>query len=152
MSIFVIRNMVSHAVFTWAKVLSSTPFTNETESYFLYCCHWYSLKYQSFSFTIKETSSVFKKWPLNLWWTSNKTIMEVGNITKAATFKIFLHISYKITQLLFLWQCFLIFFLRQTLTDDFWVLHKNMNCAFPLKEAFQTTFFANLFLKQSTPW
>ena len=23
--------------------------------------------------------------------------------------------------------------MRQTLTDDFWGLHKNMNCAFPLK-------------------
>ena len=23
-------------------------------------------------------------------------------------------------------------FIRQTLTDDFWGLHKNMNCAFPL--------------------
>ena len=23
-------------------------------------------------------------------------------------------------------------FMRQTLTDDFWELHKNMNCAFPL--------------------
>ena len=33
---------------------------------------------------------------------SNKTIMEVGNITKAATFKSFLHQSYKNTQLLFL--------------------------------------------------
>ena len=24
-------------------------------------------------------------------------------------------------------------FMRQTLTDDFWELHKNMNCVFPLK-------------------
>ena len=32
----------------------------------------------------------------------NKTIMEVGNITKAATSKSFLHLSCKITQLLFL--------------------------------------------------
>ena len=23
-------------------------------------------------------------------------------------------------------------FMRQTLTDDFWGLHKNINCAFPL--------------------
>ena len=36
-------------------------------------------------------------------WISNKTIMEVGNITKAATFKSFFHLSYKITQLLFFW-------------------------------------------------
>ena len=26
-------------------------------------------------------------------------------------------------------------FMRQTLTNDFWGLHKNMNCPFPLKVA-----------------
>ena len=31
----------------------------------------------------------------------NKTIMEVGNITKAATFKSFLNLSYKNTKLLY---------------------------------------------------
>ena len=40
---------------------------------------------------LKETRNSMEKWPLNLWWISNKTIMEVGNITKAATFKSFLH-------------------------------------------------------------
>ena len=34
-----------------------------------------------------------------------QTIMEVGNITKAATFKSFLHLSYKNAQRRFLWQC-----------------------------------------------
>ena len=58
--------------------------------------------------------------------------MEVGNITKAATFKSFLHLNYKNAHLLFLWQCFLIFLIRKTLADDFWVLYKTMNCAFPL--------------------
>ena len=43
----------------------------------------------------------FKKWPLHLWWISDKTIIEVGNITKAATLKSVLHLSYKNTQLLF---------------------------------------------------
>ena len=61
-----------------------------------------------------------------------RNIMEIDNVTKAATFKSFLHQSYKNTQLLFLWQCFLSIFMRQTSTDDFWGLHKNMNCAFPL--------------------
>ena len=56
--------------------------------------------------------------------------MEIGNVTKAATFKSFLHLIYENTQLPFLGQCFLIL----TLTDDFWGLHKNMNCTFPLKE------------------
>ena len=49
---------------------------------------------------------------------------------KAATFKSFLHLSYKNTQLLF-W-CFLIFSWDKHLTDDFWSLHKNMNCTFLL--------------------
>ena len=42
----------------------------------------------------KETRSLFKKWPLNLWWISNKTIMEFGDIMEAANFKIFLYLSY----------------------------------------------------------
>ena len=50
---------------------------------------------------LKETCNSLKKWTLNLWWISNKTIMEVGNITKTATFKSFLYVSYKSTQLLF---------------------------------------------------
>ena len=44
--------------------------------------------------------------------------MEIGNVTKAALLKSFLHQSYNY-KLLFLWQCFLITFMRQTLTDDF---------------------------------
>ena len=48
--------------------------------------------------------------------------MEIGNVTKAATFKNFLHQSYKNTQKLFLWLYFLIIFMRQMLTGDFWGL------------------------------
>ena len=58
--------------------------------------------------------------------------MGVGNITKAATFKRFLHLSYKNIELLFLWTVLFNIFMRQTLPDDFWVLHTNMNCIFPL--------------------
>ena len=36
---------------------------------------------------LKETRNSFKKWPLNPWCISNK----IGNVTKAAIFKIFLH-------------------------------------------------------------
>ena len=43
---------------------------------------------------LKKTRNSFKKWPLNFWWISNKTIMEVGNITKAVAFKSFLNVSY----------------------------------------------------------
>ena len=58
--------------------------------------------------------------------------MEVGNITKASTFKSFNHLNYKNTQLLFFATGLFNIFMRQTLTDGFWGLHKNMNCAFPL--------------------
>ena len=58
--------------------------------------------------------------------------MEAGNITKAATFTSFFHLNYKNTQLLFLWTVLFNIFMRQRVTDDFWGLHKSMNCAFPL--------------------
>ena len=40
---------------------------------------------------LKETRNSFRH--LNLSWISNKTIMRVGNITKAATFESFFHVS-----------------------------------------------------------
>ena len=80
---------------------------------------------------LKKTPSSLKKWPLNLSWLSNKTIIVVGNVTKAAIFKSF-YLSYKNTQILFLWTVLFNIFMRQTLINDFWGLHKKMNCAFPL--------------------
>ena len=65
-----------------------------------------------------------------------KTIIEVRNITKAATFKSFLHLSYKNTQLLYFVTVLFNIFMRQTLTDDIWELHKNMKCALPLSRLF----------------
>ena len=59
--------------------------------------------------------------------------MEAGNITKAATFKSFLRLSYKNTKLLYFMTVIFNIFMRQILTDDFWGLHKNTNCAFPLR-------------------
>ena len=58
--------------------------------------------------------------------------MEVENIIKSATFKSFLHLNNKYTQLLFFVAVLFNIFIRQTLTDDFLGSHKNMNCAFPL--------------------
>ena len=59
--------------------------------------------------------------------------MEVGNITKPATFISFLLPNYKkYTITIFVTVLFNIF-MRQTLTNDFLGLHKNMNCAFPLR-------------------
>ena len=57
---------------------------------------------------------------------------EVGNITKAATFKIFLHLKLENTEYFFVTVLFNTF-MRQALTDDFWGLHKNLNHTFPLK-------------------
>ena len=53
------------------------------------------------TYLVKNIRKSFKKWSLNLWLISNKTIMEVGNITETSTFKSFLQLSYKNTQLLF---------------------------------------------------
>ena len=82
---------------------------------------------------LKETRNSLKKWPLNLWWISNKTIMEARNITKAATFESSLHRSYKNSQLLFFVTVLFNISMSQTLNNDFWGSHKNMNCAFPLR-------------------
>ena len=58
--------------------------------------------------------------------------MEVENIAKAATFKSFLHLSYKKTEELFFVTVLFNIFIKQT-ADDFWGLPKNMNSAFPVK-------------------
>ena len=84
---------------------------------------------------LKETRNSSEKWPLNLWWISNKTIMAIGNVSKAATFKSFLHQSYKNKQLLFFVTVIFTYFMRQTLTNNFLELHKNKNCAFPLRKS-----------------
>ena len=56
----------------------------------------------SFNVEFKEnTLFVQKVTGSNLWWISNKSIIEVWSITKAATFNSFLHLNYKNTQLLF---------------------------------------------------
>ena len=68
--------------------------------------------------------------------------MEVGNITKAATFKSFLHLSYKNKQLVFFVTVLFNIFMRQTLTNDFWGLHKIMSCAFPLNYKIKFTTFS----------
>ena len=56
---------------------------------------------------LKEMGNSFKKWPLSLWCLSSKTITDVGNIKKAATF--FVTVLFNI-------------FMRQTLTDNFFFL------------------------------
>ena len=77
--------------------------------------------------------------------------MEVGNITKAANFKSSLHLGYKNTQILFLWTVLFNTFMRQTLTDDFGGLHKNMNCAFPLTDPLFDKFFSITPFKIESP-
>ena len=59
--------------------------------------------------------------------------METGKDSKAAIFKSSLH---KVTKAhnYFFCDCFLIFFMIRTLTDDFWGLHRNKNCAFTVYE------------------
>ena len=62
--------------------------------------------------------------------------MEVENITKTATFKSFLLLSYKNTQLLFLQIMLFNIFMIQTLTDDFWGLTQK----FELRVSFNISF------------
>ena len=62
--------------------------------------------------------------------------MEVRNITKAATFKNSLHPKLLKRKVTFFVAVILNVFMRQTLTDDFWGLNRNMNCAFPLNFSF----------------
>ena len=44
--------------------------------------------------TLKETRNSFKKRPLNSRWITYKTVMEVGNIARAATCRSFLQLGY----------------------------------------------------------
>ena len=111
---------------TWTENFIITIF-NQNLSAIVIIFNWRSCFH-----SLKETINSFKKWPLNLWHISNKTIMEVENIIKSATFKSFLHLSNKNTQLLFFVAVLFNIFIRQTLIDDFLGSHKNMNCAFPL--------------------
>ena len=90
---------------------------------------------------LKGTHYPFEKWPLDLSWISNKTIMEAGDITKAFTSESFLYLIDKYTQLLFFLPVLFYIFMSQTLIDGFWGLHKNMNCAFPLNAVFIFNFF-----------
>ena len=62
--------------------------------------------------------------------------MEVENITKTATFKSFLLLSYKNTQLLSLQIVLFNIFVIQTLTDDFWGLTQK----FELRVSFNISF------------
>ena len=62
--------------------------------------------------------------------------MEVENITKTATFKSFLLLSYKNTQLLSLQIVLFNIFMIQTLTDDFWGLTQK----FELRVSFNISF------------
>ena len=51
-------------------------------------------------------NDLMRKWPLNLWWISNKAIIGVGNIAKAA--KLFFTKDIKTHNYSFCGQCFLI--------------------------------------------
>ena len=61
-----------------------------------------------------------------------KPLQKLEMLQKLLLLKVFSTKFIKTHNYFLLWQCFLIIFMRQTLTDDFWGLHKNKNCAFPL--------------------
>ena len=59
--------------------------------------------------SVKGNAQFVEKVTFELWWISNKTIMEVGNTIKTAAMKSLLLLSYKNRQLVFCGQCFSIF-------------------------------------------
>ena len=64
--------------------------------------------------------------------------MKVGNITKAVTFKSFLLLSQKKQKQnknknAITFFVTVLFNILMKKNNDFWGLHKNMNCAFPLR-------------------
>ena len=61
-----------------------------------------------------------------------KSLLKLKILQKMLLLKVFFHLSYKNTQLLFLWKWFLIFLCNKALTNNFWWLRKNKNWAFPL--------------------
>ena len=58
--------------------------------------------------------------------------MKIGNVTKAATIKIFPQLNYKNIQLLIFVTVFFKYFHETNTNRCFCGLHKNKNCAFPL--------------------
>ena len=80
---------------------------------------------------LKEMCYSFKKWPLNPSWISNKTIWKLEMLQKLLLLKAFFTLVIKIHNYFFVTVSSDIF-MRQTLTNDFWVLHENINCVFPL--------------------
>ena len=58
---------------------------------------------------LKETHNSFKKWFSTFDGFKKKTVIETGNVRKTATFKSFLHQSYKNTQLSFFVSVFKLF-------------------------------------------
>ena len=84
---------------------------------------------------LKETRNSFKKWPLNLDGFQTKPLWKLEILQKLLFLNLInlLHLIDNYTQLLFPLTVPFHIFMSQTLTDNFSGLHKNMNCAFPLK-------------------
>ena len=81
------------------------------------------------------------KWSLDFWWISGKTIMEVTLFFKTCYFSKFSSARLLKHTITFFMIVLFNIFTRQTLKDDFWGLHKNMNCAFTLNHAILDTTF-----------
>ena len=71
-------------------LIGHSNFVGFFSEYFFHCFEFFIFIFFSFQTAIDvQTRNSFKTWPLNLWWISYKTIVEVGNVTKATTFKSF---------------------------------------------------------------
>ena len=61
-----------------------------------------------------------------------KPLWKLEMLQKLLLLKVFFTKVKKTHNYFLFWQCFLIIFMRQAVTDDFRRLHKNKNCTFPL--------------------
>ena len=68
-----------------------------------------------------------------------KPLWKLEMLQKLLLLKVFFTKVMKTHNYFFLWWCFLIIFIRQTLTYDFLGLHKNKNCTFPLNQIVSST-------------
>ena len=74
-------------------------------------------------------------------------LWKLKNIAKAATYKSFLRLSYKNAITFFVKMLFNIF-MRQTLTEYFWGVHRNMNCTFALNVYLRFSWIEKVFKEE----
>ena len=81
---------------------------------------------------LTETHNTSKKWPWTFDGFQTKPLRKLEILQKLLLLKVFFTYVIKTQNHFFVTELFNIF-MSQTLTNDFWRLHKNKNCMFPSK-------------------